>query len=104
MIQALVVDDLVDLKFYENRNNGQSKGFSLAVFASEPSVKLVIEKLSTKKLHEQQLVVLPYTKQSLAKLEEATKRYDQVGAGGTVVLPSRFCKILCFRSVFFSYL
>lgn len=25
--------DLIDLKFYENRSNGQSKGFALGVFA-----------------------------------------------------------------------
>ena len=37
-----------------------------------------MEKLPNKQVHEQNLVVLPYTKQSLAKLEEATKRYDQV--------------------------
>ncbi|KAL3093209.1 hypothetical protein niasHT_022659 [Heterodera trifolii] len=77
LIQTLGVDDMIDVKFYENRNNGQSKGFALAVFASEPSVKAVMEKLPSKKLHEQSLAVLPYTKQSLAKLEEATKRYDQ---------------------------
>uniref|UniRef100_A0A914I5C1 RRM domain-containing protein n=1 Tax=Globodera rostochiensis TaxID=31243 RepID=A0A914I5C1_GLORO len=79
LIQTLGVDDLMDVKFYENRNNGQSKGFALAVFASEPSVKSVMEKLPSKKLHDQSLAVLPYTKQSLAKLEEATKRYDQKG-------------------------
>lgn len=92
----LGIDDLVDIKFYENRNNGQSKGFALAVFATEPSVKTLMEKLPSKKLHDQSLVVLPYTKQSLAKLEDATKRYDQV--------PTCFCKILSFRSVFFTYL
>lgn len=70
--------DLVDLKFHENRNNGQSKGFALAVFSSENAVRIVTEKLPHKKLHDQNLVVLPYNKQSLAKLEEATKRVEPV--------------------------
>ena len=78
IVQTFGIDDLIDIKFYENRNNGQSKGFALAVFGSEPSVKTLMEKLPNKQVHEQNLVVLPYTKQSLAKLEEATKRYDQV--------------------------
>uniref|UniRef100_A0A915LE83 RRM domain-containing protein n=1 Tax=Meloidogyne javanica TaxID=6303 RepID=A0A915LE83_MELJA len=77
IVQTFGIDDLIDIKFYENRNNGQSKGFALAVFGSEPSVKTLMEKLPNKQVHEQNLVVLPYTKQSLAKLEEATKRYDQ---------------------------
>uniref|UniRef100_A0A915CVD6 RRM domain-containing protein n=1 Tax=Ditylenchus dipsaci TaxID=166011 RepID=A0A915CVD6_9BILA len=77
LIKSFDVDDLVDIKFYENRNNGQSKGFALAVFASEPSVKTVMEKLPSRKLHEQTLAVLPYNKQSLAKFEDATKRVEQ---------------------------
>jgi cleavage and polyadenylation specificity factor subunit 6/7 len=77
IVQTFGIDDLIDIKFYENRNNGQSKGFALAVFGSETSVKTLMEKLPNKQMHEQSLVVLPYTKQSLAKLEEATKRYDQ---------------------------
>ena len=36
-----------------------------------------MEKLPSKQLYGQHLVVLPYTKQSLAKFEEATKRADQ---------------------------
>lgn len=72
------IDDLIDTRFFENRNNGQSKGFALAVFKSEASVKMLMEKLPTKKVHDQTPIVLPYTKQSLAKLEEATKRFDAV--------------------------
>jgi hypothetical protein len=50
----------------------------LTVFGSEASVKVLMENLPNKKMHDQTLVVLPYTKQSLTKLEEATKRFDQV--------------------------
>ncbi|KAH7725419.1 Protein CFIM-2 b [Aphelenchoides avenae] len=77
LIQSCGADDLVDIKFYENRNNGQSKGFALVVFNSEASVKAIMEKLPTKQIHGQTLVVLPYTKASLAKFEEATRKLDQ---------------------------
>lgn len=78
MILSCGATNLIDIKFYENRNNGQSKGFALAVFTAESSVKTVMEKLPQKILHGQQLVVLPYTKASLAKFEDATRRVDQV--------------------------
>lgn len=78
MILSCGATNLIDIKFYENRNNGQSKGFALAVFTAESSVKTVMEKLPQKTLHGQQLVVLPYTKASLAKFEDATRRVDQV--------------------------
>lgn len=77
LILSCGVSDLIDIKFYENRNNGQSKGFALAVFQAESAVKIVMEKLPQRTLHGQQLVVLPYTKASLAKFEDATRRLDQ---------------------------
>uniref|UniRef100_A0A914ZIA2 RRM domain-containing protein n=1 Tax=Parascaris univalens TaxID=6257 RepID=A0A914ZIA2_PARUN len=77
LILSCGASDLIDIKFYENRNNGQSKGFALAVFGMESAVKTVMEKLPQKTLHGQQLVVLPYTKASLAKFEDATRRLDQ---------------------------
>ena len=76
-IYADGIDDLVDLKFYENRSNGQSKGYGLAVFSTENALRQCMEKLPLKELHGQPLVVLPYTKTSLAKFEEATRRSDQ---------------------------
>ncbi|VDN31613.1 unnamed protein product [Gongylonema pulchrum] len=77
MILSCGATNLIDIKFYENRNNGQSKGFALAVFTAESSVKTVMDKLPQKMLHGQPLVVLPYTKSSLAKFEDATRRVDQ---------------------------
>ena len=76
-IYADGIDDLVDLKFYENRSNGQSKGYGLAVFSTENALRQCMDKLPLKELHGQPLVVLPYTKTSLAKFEEATRRSDQ---------------------------
>lgn len=74
---SIGASDLVDLKFYENRNNGQSKGYCLAVFASEISVRVVTEKLPSSPIHGQNVIVLPYTKASLARFEEATKKNEK---------------------------
>ncbi|GMR48881.1 hypothetical protein PMAYCL1PPCAC_19076, partial [Pristionchus mayeri] len=74
VISSCGVDDLVDLKFYENRLNGQSKGFCLAVFLTDQSVRTITEKLVLKPVHGQTLVVLPYSKISLARLEEASAK------------------------------
>lgn len=71
---SLGVHDLIDIKFYENRTNGQSKGYCLCVFGSENSVKMITEQLPKKPIHSMTLVVLPYTKASLAKFEETTSR------------------------------
>lgn len=92
---------MVDLKFHENRNNGQSKGFALVVFSTESAVRTVTEKLTHKKLHEQNLVVLPYNKQSLSKLEDATKRIEQVSNLKKNKLKNLVCS-MHFRGTFLS--
>ncbi|GMS96424.1 hypothetical protein PENTCL1PPCAC_18599, partial [Pristionchus entomophagus] len=74
VINSCGPDDLVDLKFYENRLNGQSKGFCLAVFLTDQSVRTITEKLPLRPVHGQTLVVLPYSKISLARLEEASAK------------------------------
>ncbi|CAJ0579765.1 unnamed protein product, partial [Mesorhabditis spiculigera] len=66
--------DLVDMKFFENRTNGSSKGYALMVFHSEDSVTKLTEGLPKRTIHNQQPMVLPYTKQSLARLEEASMK------------------------------
>ncbi|GMT24609.1 hypothetical protein PFISCL1PPCAC_15906, partial [Pristionchus fissidentatus] len=73
-INTVGVEDLVDLKFYENRTNGQSKGFCLAVFLTDLSVRTITEKMPLRPVHGQTLVVLPYSKISLARLEEASAK------------------------------
>ena len=64
----------MDLQFFENPANGQSKGYAIGVFASDASVKDLMERLPQRKMQDRTLVVLPYTEQSLAKLEAASKR------------------------------
>ena len=81
MIKSCDVEDIVDIKFYENRINGQSKGFALVVLGSEASVKKIMEELPNKPLHGQHVAVLPYSKQNLEKLDSAARKNDPVVFG-----------------------
>lgn len=47
-ITELGVNDVMEVKFFENRANGQSKGFCVVTLGSDQSVRSVIEKLGKK--------------------------------------------------------
>ncbi|KXJ17833.1 Cleavage and polyadenylation specificity factor subunit 7 [Exaiptasia diaphana] len=92
-LQECGVTDLVNIKFFENRNNGQSKGFALIELGSDKSVQLVTEHLPKIELHEQKILVTPATKQHLHEFEAQSRaktgnsyqgqQYDgQQGYGG----------------------
>uniref|UniRef100_A0A0N4Z0M8 RRM domain-containing protein n=1 Tax=Parastrongyloides trichosuri TaxID=131310 RepID=A0A0N4Z0M8_PARTI len=66
----------LDIKFHEYKNNGQSKGFALVVFKNEDDVNLLSKKSLIVKLHDRNIQVWPYNKQSLSKLEDSTKKND----------------------------
>uniref|UniRef100_H2Y4P6 Cleavage and polyadenylation specificity factor subunit 6 n=1 Tax=Ciona savignyi TaxID=51511 RepID=H2Y4P6_CIOSA len=72
-INSLGVTDLIEIKFYENRANGQSKGFALVHLASETSSRIVMDKLPQKDLHGQSPVVTPCNRQSLNQFEQQSK-------------------------------
>ncbi|XP_076809026.1 cleavage and polyadenylation specificity factor subunit 6-like isoform X2 [Clavelina lepadiformis] len=72
-IANLGVTDLIEIKFYENRANGQSKGFALVHLQSEASSRVVMEKLPQKDLHGQSPVVTPCNRQSLNQFEQQSK-------------------------------
>ena len=55
----------MEVKFFENRANGQSKGFCVITLGSEPSVRMCMERLPKKELHGQCPVVTFPTKQAL---------------------------------------
>ena len=59
------VTDFVEVKFYENRANGQSKGYCVLTVGSDASLKLVHEKFAKKDLHGLTPLVTPPTKQAL---------------------------------------
>ena len=64
-IQSIGVMDLIEVKFHENRINGQSKGFCSVSLGSEASSRIIMEKLGKKEIHGMNPVVAYYTKSSL---------------------------------------
>ena len=72
-VQSVGITDFLEVKFYENRINGQSKGFCCVSLGSEPSTRMIIEKLPKKELHGQAPVVTYATKQALFQFESQSK-------------------------------
>lgn len=67
------VTDFIEVKFFENRANGQSKGFCVVSLGSEPSMRMCMEHLPKKELHGQLPVVTLPTKQALNQFESQSK-------------------------------
>lgn len=64
-VQSIGVTDFAEVKFFENRANGQSKGFCVISLGSEQSMRICMERLPKKELHGQNPVVTFPTKQAL---------------------------------------
>lgn len=73
MLSTIGITDCIEIKFAENRQNGQSRGFATLVVGSEASVNTFLERGANCRLHNNAPQALPFNKQSLAKLEEANK-------------------------------
>ncbi|XP_039964851.1 cleavage and polyadenylation specificity factor subunit 6 isoform X1 [Bactrocera neohumeralis] len=73
VMREIGVTDFQEVKFFENRANGQSKGFSVISLGSEASLRLVLERLPKKELHGQAPVVTYPTKQALNQFESLQK-------------------------------
>lgn len=58
----------MEVKFFENRANGQSKGFCVITLGSEPSMRLCLERLPKKELHGQSPVVTFPSKAALSQV------------------------------------
>jgi cleavage and polyadenylation specificity factor subunit 6/7 len=72
-VLSVGVNDFLEVKFYENRANGQSKGFCCISLASEASMRIVMDKLPKKEMHGQAPVVTYATKQALNQFEAQSK-------------------------------
>lgn len=72
-IRDVGVSDFQEVKFFENRTNGQSKGYCVITLGSEPSMRLVMERLPKKELHGQVPIVTFPTKQALNQFESTQK-------------------------------
>lgn len=79
-INSVGINDVQEVKFFENRNNGQSKGFCVVTFSSETSLPTVIEKLPKLNLYGQNPVVTPYNRQNLNVFELQTKVRPQINS------------------------
>lgn len=65
----------MEVKFFENRANGQSKGFCVISLGSEQSMRICMERLPKKELHGQNPVVTFPTKQALNQVHIALCLY-----------------------------
>ncbi|XP_030057025.1 cleavage and polyadenylation specificity factor subunit 7 isoform X2 [Microcaecilia unicolor] len=74
VIQSVGVSDVLELKFAENRANGQSKGYAEVVVASENSVHKLLERLPKKKLNGEKLDVRLATHQNLTQFEAVARK------------------------------
>jgi len=81
-VLSVGVSDFVEVKFYENRANGQSKGFCCVSLATEASMRTLMEKLPKKELHGQAPVVTYATKQALNQFEAQSKTRPTQPPGG----------------------
>jgi len=73
-IQECGVTDFISIKFFENRINGQSKGFALVEVGSETSQRLCMERLPNQMLHNQKPIVTFVNKQSLTMFENQARK------------------------------
>lgn len=65
---SIGVNDFIEVKFFENRANGQSKGFCVVSLGSEPSMRICLERLPKKELHGQLPIVTFPSKQALSQV------------------------------------
>lgn len=72
-IVSVGVGDFQEVKFFENRANGQSKGFCVITLGSEASMRIVMDNLPKKELNGQAPVVTLPSKQALNNFESQQK-------------------------------
>ncbi|XP_067444039.1 cleavage and polyadenylation specificity factor subunit 7-like isoform X1 [Thunnus thynnus] len=75
MAQTLGVKDITEIKFAENRVNGQSRGYAEVVVTSEESLKILLEKIPQCELNGERIDCRFATRQNLTVFEDiANKR------------------------------
>lgn len=67
------MNDFHEVKFFEHRANGQSKGFCVISMGSESSMRMCVERLPKREIHGQTPVVTLPTKQALSNFESQSK-------------------------------
>ncbi|XP_069553720.1 cleavage and polyadenylation specificity factor subunit 7-like isoform X2 [Brachyistius frenatus] len=74
MAQKLGVKDIAEIKFAENRVNGQSRGYAEVVVTSEGSLKILLEKIPLCELHGERLDCRFATRQNLTVFEDTANK------------------------------
>ncbi|XP_055081581.1 cleavage and polyadenylation specificity factor subunit 6 [Periophthalmus magnuspinnatus] len=78
-IRSIGITDVLEIKFFENRANGQSKGFALVCVGSETSSRKLMDLLAKRELHGQNPIVTPCNKQSLSQFEMQSRKSTSSG-------------------------
>ncbi|MES1904913.1 MAG: Cleavage and polyadenylation specificity factor subunit 6 [Paramarteilia canceri] len=52
-----LLEDLLEIKFYENKNNGQSKGFAMLSFKTRQSAEIGLKKFNNKQIDDKKNIV-----------------------------------------------
>lgn len=73
-ISLLGCTDIIEIKFYENKVNGQSKGFALVTLGSEVSFRTVMDKLGKQEINGQEPVVTPFSRHYFNQFEEQARK------------------------------
>ncbi|ODN03997.1 Cleavage and polyadenylation specificity factor subunit 6 [Orchesella cincta] len=73
VMKEIGVEDLIEIKFYENRSNGQSKGYCNVIVNSQNSITLIREKLPRREIHGKMPIVEVASKAALAQFESQAK-------------------------------
>ncbi len=82
VIEACGVTDLLDIKFYENKINGQSKGFAMVTCGSDQSFRTLMEKLPKKEINSQTPIVTPFNRHNFNMFEEQARKDMPTTVGG----------------------
>ena len=73
-INALGITDIIEIKFYENKINGQSKGFASVTVGSDQSFRIIMDKLPKSQLNGQEPIVTNYNRHYLNQFEEQARK------------------------------
>lgn len=82
-VKLLGVPDFMEVKFFENSVNGQSKGFCTVTVGSEDSMRIVMDRLPEVDLHGRSPMVVYPTKNNLIQFEAMNPSRSRV---------RRFCR------------
>ncbi|KAL3313898.1 Cleavage and polyadenylation specificity factor subunit 6 [Cichlidogyrus casuarinus] len=79
-LKSIGIIDILQIKFHENRLNGQSKGFCVVVLASHTSVEIAREKLPSIKIHGRKPVMANCNKRNLQLFDQYAQESSNGGS------------------------